>query len=54
MTRALATLVCAFTLSGCLFRTAEAPRFYRPASAALDEDAGAVDASTSAPATAIR
>jgi ABC-type uncharacterized transport system auxiliary subunit len=35
----LATLCTALTFSGCLFRTAEAPRFYRPASAALD-DAG--------------
>ncbi len=34
-TRAAITLA-AVALAGCLFRTAEPPRFYRPASAALD------------------
>ena len=29
--------IAVLTLAGCLFRTAEAPRFYRPASAALDD-----------------
>lgn len=37
MKRTLAGAVAGLTLAGCLFRTAEAPRFYRPASAALDD-----------------
>lgn len=36
---ALAALAAGLTLAGCLFRKAEAPRFYRPASAALDDAA---------------
>ena len=30
-------VVLVLALGGCLFRTAEAPRFYRPASALLDD-----------------
>jgi ABC-type uncharacterized transport system auxiliary subunit len=33
----LAGAITALTLAGCLFRTSEVPRFYRPASAALDD-----------------
>lgn len=36
---ALAALCATVTLAGCLFRKAEPPRFYRPASAALDDAA---------------
>src|SRR5262245_40385662 len=40
MTRiALAGVLATCALAGCLFRTADAPRFYRPAAVALD-DAG--------------
>ena len=38
MIRVSAVLVAVVVLAGCLFRTAEAPRFYRPASAALDAE----------------
>lgn len=49
VTRALALaalVVATTTLAGCLFRAAEPPRFYRPASAALDvaDDDGALPA----------
>lgn len=47
MNRALVSCVAAAALAGCLFRTAEAPRFYRPASAALD----GASAAPTAPAT---
>jgi ABC-type uncharacterized transport system auxiliary subunit len=36
MRRALLSCIAAAALAGCLFRTAEAPRFYRPGSAARD------------------
>ncbi|MCC6763824.1 MAG: membrane integrity-associated transporter subunit PqiC [Deltaproteobacteria bacterium] len=46
----LACVLAAAASSGCLFRTAEPPRFYRPASAALDDAGDArVPASAGAP-----
>jgi ABC-type uncharacterized transport system auxiliary subunit len=50
----LVTGLCALSLAGCLFRTAEAPRFYRPASAALDDGDRAIDAPEQASAAPIR
>lgn len=52
MKRALAVAVtsaAALAFAGCLFRAAEPPRFYRPASATLDDDA---DDAVAAPAPA--
>ncbi len=57
MTRALISIVgavlLAAALGGCLFRAAEAPRFYRPASAALDTESP-TDAPDEANGSAIR
>ncbi len=41
---ASAVTVAALALGGCLFRTVEAPRFYRPAAAALDAETEPSDA----------
>jgi ABC-type uncharacterized transport system auxiliary subunit len=45
---ALATSVAAVAVAGCLFRSAEAPRFYRPAAAALDDPGSTSAAATGA------
>jgi ABC-type uncharacterized transport system auxiliary subunit len=52
--RTIAAAACVVTFAGCLFRTAEPPRFYRPGSAALDDGDGAVDAPDRAAAAPIR
>ncbi len=44
-----AGVAAAVALGGCLFRTAEPPRFYRPASAALDDPAGDQPAAAGTP-----
>lgn len=49
---AIVATLAALMLAGCLFRTAEAPRFYRPASAILadaGEEANTAPAATAAP-----
>lgn len=46
--------VAALTLAGCLFRSAEAPRFYRPASAALDDAQGEPEAPAAVDGVVIR
>ena len=55
MSRRRATIAAALAASliaGCVFRPAEAPRFYRPASAALEDESDA-DAGTAPTAAAI-
>lgn len=47
--RSLACAVAALALGGCLFRSAEPPRFYRPASAALDDTGDEQPATTGTP-----
>jgi ABC-type uncharacterized transport system auxiliary subunit len=54
VTRAATAALCAVLLAGCLFRTAEAPRFYRPGSAALDDGDGAAPAAASTTAAPLR
>jgi ABC-type uncharacterized transport system auxiliary subunit len=57
MNRSLVSMLvgalAATTVAGCLFRTAEAPRFYRPASTMLDADDG-TPTPAPAPGAAIR
>jgi len=54
MRRAVLLLAGGVALGGCVFRGAEQPRFFRPASAALEAAAGAPDPAPAADGSPIR